>query len=135
MISITAALVCILDQQDIKDAISKAAELCQIKIEFFCLPHDQDLGTVETLLLLHESKKIKVKSFKLIKNKFLFSKFLQNDFMVISCDTFTNFSLINFINLFRVHNPTLAVCISSSYLGIDANTPGRKEKPELGIFF
>lgn len=57
---IAEVLVCILDQQETKDAITKAAESCQIKVDFFCLPCEEDLGTVETLLLLYDNKKIKV---------------------------------------------------------------------------
>lgn len=65
---------------------------------------------------------------------FIFLFFLQSDLLVLSCDFISNYPLINFINFYRIHDPSLSILIANeSSVPNQGQIPGRKTKVKTGI--
>ncbi|KRT82246.1 hypothetical protein AMK59_3733 [Oryctes borbonicus] len=98
---------------EIQNAIEKND--LEIKIEYFTVPSNEDLGTADTLRLLVEK--------------------LKSDVIVMSCDLITDINLDNLLDLFRKHNASLCTLFFNPQLHEPVVVPGpkSKHKPERDL--
>lgn len=97
-------------KQEIQSALDKTD--LKIRIEYFSIPSTEDLGTADTLRLLHD--KIKC------------------DVVVLSCDLITDFNFYEIFNEYRMHKASvLSLFFQSEPEGnIVVPGPKQKHKPE-----
>ncbi|KAM9791619.1 translation initiation factor eIF-2B subunit gamma [Syngnathus typhle] len=79
----------------------------KLKLDFVCIPEDEDLGTADALR--HIQPKIKT------------------DILVLSCDVITDVALHEVVDLFRAHDATLAMLMSKAH-EFSETVPGQKGK-------
>ncbi|KYM82134.1 Translation initiation factor eIF-2B subunit gamma [Atta colombica] len=119
----------ILERSGFKEAIVVIAEATKsdvlasldklglkIKIEFVGIPGTEDLGTADSIRLIHEK--------------------IYTDILVISCDLITNVDLLEILNLYRKHNASVtALMLPISKMPDDFVMPGlkNKQKPETDL--
>ncbi|GJQ76024.1 hypothetical protein Trydic_g18077 [Trypoxylus dichotomus] len=98
---------------EIQNAIEKND--LEIKIEYFAIPSNEDLGTADTLRLLVEK--------------------LKSDVIVMSCDLITDINLDNLLDLFRKHNASLCTLFFNPQVQEPVVVPGpkSKHKPERDL--
>ncbi|KAI4462092.1 translation initiation factor eif-2b subunit gamma [Holotrichia oblita] len=98
---------------EIQTAIDKTD--LKIKVEYFALPSNEDLGTADTLRLLEEK--------------------LKSDVIVMSCDLITDINLNNILDLFRKHNASLCTLFFNPQVQEQIVVPGpkSKHKPERDL--
>ncbi|KAG5325456.1 EI2BG factor, partial [Pseudoatta argentina] len=88
----------------------------KIKIEFVGIPGAEDLGTADSIRLIHEK--------------------IYTNILVISCDLITNVDLLEILNLYRKHNASVtALMLPIPKMPDDFITPGlkNKQKPETDL--
>lgn len=87
----------------------------ELKIDYCSIPSNEDLGTADSLRLLHDK--------------------IHSDIIVLSCDLITNVSLTNVVNLFRKHNATLCSLLFPPQTVDNIQVPGPKgkHKPERDL--
>jgi len=94
-------------ENEIKSQLSSAGY--KINMEFISVPYKQDLGTADSLKQIH--------------------KRLISDVLILSCDFISNYPLRNFINFYRINDPSLTVLIANeSSVPNKGAVPGRKTK-------
>jgi translation initiation factor eIF-2B subunit gamma len=102
-------------QQEISEEIRNQG--LEIRIDYFPVPMDQQLGTAESLILAKD---------KLI-----------TDLIVLSCDIVTDFPLIKLITMYRDQNPSLIALISTRNPTATTRSFGssknRTEKDLIGV--
>ncbi|XP_012535638.1 translation initiation factor eIF-2B subunit gamma isoform X2 [Monomorium pharaonis] len=119
----------ILERSGFKEAIVVIAEATKsdvsvsldklglkIKIEFVGIPGAEDLGTADSIRLIHEK--------------------IYTDILVISCDLIANVDLSDILNLYRKHSASVtALMLPAPRLPNDFVTPGlkNKQKPETDL--
>ncbi|XP_051943250.1 translation initiation factor eIF-2B subunit gamma [Hippocampus zosterae] len=79
----------------------------KMKLDFVCIPEDEDMGTADALR--HIQPKIKT------------------DILVLSCDVITDVALHEVVDLFRAHDATLAMLMSKAH-EFTETVPGQKGK-------
>ncbi|XP_037131366.1 translation initiation factor eIF-2B subunit gamma [Syngnathus acus] len=79
----------------------------KLKLDFVCIPEDEDMGTADALR--HIQPKIKT------------------DILVLSCDVITDVALHEVVDLFRAHDATLAMLMSKAH-EFTETVPGQKGK-------
>lgn len=86
-----------------------------IKIDYFSIPANEDLGTADSLRLLHDK--------------------ISSDVVCISCDTVTDFDLVEAVDVFRKHSASIVGVFFPQRLDCDVVVPGprTKHKPERDI--
>ncbi|XP_015787751.1 translation initiation factor eIF-2B subunit gamma [Tetranychus urticae] len=114
------SVVTIVINEGQKEAVSEAiynhfdTRTMTNRIGWFLLPNkDEDYGTADTLRLMHEQKQI------------------SSDFLVISCDTLTNYPLYQLVSSYHIRDAAITCLLSSSNIISDGSTPGKKGKPVL----
>lgn len=87
----------------------------ELKIDYCSVPSNEDLGTADSLRLLHDK--------------------IESDVIVLSCDLITNVSLTKVVDLFRKHNATLCSLLFSPQTADNLQVPGlkSKHKPERDL--
>ncbi|XP_077273590.1 eukaryotic translation initiation factor 2B subunit gamma [Temnothorax americanus] len=119
----------ILERSGFKEAIVVVAEATKsdvstsldklglkIKIEFVGIPGADDLGTADSIRLIHEK--------------------IYTDILVISCDLIANVDISEILNLYRKHNASVtALMLPAPKMPDDFVTPGlkNKQKPETDL--
>jgi len=119
----------VLERSGFKEAIVVVSELAKsdvsasleklglkIKIEIVGIQGAEDLGTADSIRLIHEK--------------------IYTDFLVISCDLITNIDILDILNLYRKHNASItALMLPVSKVPDDFVTPGpkNKQKPETDL--
>lgn len=100
-------------KSDIQNILDKT-EL-EIKIDYFSISGKEDLGTADSLRLLHDR--------------------LKSDVVVISCDFITDFSLKGVLDIFRMHDASVASLFFHPPSGENLTIPGpkSKHKPERDL--
>lgn len=86
----------------------------EIKIEYFCIPSNEDLGTADSLRLLEER--------------------LKSDVIVMSCDLMTDININDVLDLFRKHNASLCTLLFNPLIQEPVVVPGPKSKHKPGKF-
>lgn len=86
-----------------------------IKVEYFPIPSTEDLGTADTLRLLHEK--------------------LKSDVIVMSCDLISDINLNNVLDLFRKHDASLCTLFFNPQSQEQIVIPGPKSKHKPGNLF
>ena len=99
-------------KNEIQNAIEKSG--LDIKIDYFSVSDNEDLGTADTLRLLHDK--------------------LTCDVLVFSCDLITDVSLFETLNLFRKHNASISTLLFDAESSEQVVVPGPKSKYKLGEF-
>ncbi|XP_049602894.1 translation initiation factor eIF2B subunit gamma isoform X2 [Syngnathus scovelli] len=79
----------------------------KLKLDFVCIPEDEDMGTADALR--HIQPKIKT------------------DILVLSCDVITDVALHEVVDLFRAHDATFAMLMSKAH-EFTETVPGQKGK-------
>jgi translation initiation factor eIF-2B subunit gamma len=119
----------ILEHSGFKEAIVIVSELTKsdvsasldklnlkIKTEIVGIQGAEDLGTVDSIRLIHEK--------------------IYTDFLVISCDLITNVNILEILNLYRKHNASItALMLPVLKVPDNFTTPGlkNKQKPETDL--
>lgn len=119
----------ILERSGFKEAIVVVSELTKfevsaaldklglkIKLEIVGIPGAEDLGTADSIRLIHEK--------------------IYTDFLVISCDLIANIDISKILNLYRKHNASItALMLPVPKVPDDFVTPGpkNKQKPETDL--
>ncbi|XP_072758124.1 translation initiation factor eIF2B subunit gamma [Anoplolepis gracilipes] len=119
----------ILERAGFKEAIVVVSELTKfevsaaldklslkIKMEIVGIPGAEDLGTADSIRLIHEK--------------------IYTDFLVISCDLIANIDISKILNLYRKHNASItALMLPVPKVPDDFVTPGpkNKQKPETDL--
>ncbi|KAL6257374.1 hypothetical protein P5V15_010947 [Pogonomyrmex californicus] len=101
-------------KSDVSAALDKLG--LKIKIEIVGIPGAEDLGTADSIRLIHEK--------------------IYTDILVISCDLITNVDLSEILNLYRKHNASItALMLPVPKVPDDFVTPGlkNKQKPEIDL--
>lgn len=101
----------------------------KLKLDFFCIPVDEDIGTAESLLMMKNQNQIK------------------SDLLVISCDLITTLPLHRFIDVHRKTDSTLtmllapqmslseaSICGDKSFKKLDYDIIGLDEKNRVIVF-
>lgn len=84
----------------------------KIKLEIVGIPEAEDLGTAESIRLIHDK--------------------IYTDFLVISCDLITNIDISEILNLYRKHNASVtALMLPLPKVPDDFVTPGPKNNQKL----
>ncbi|XP_057714237.1 translation initiation factor eIF-2B subunit gamma [Corythoichthys intestinalis] len=83
----------------------------KMKLDFVCIPEDEDMGTADALR--HIQPKIKT------------------DILILSCDVITDVALHEVVDLFRAHDATLAMLMSKGH-EFTETVPGQKGKKKTG---
>lgn len=91
--------------KDIADSVSNKLE---IKLDLVSIPFSEDWGTADSL--------------RYIKDK------LKNDFLIVSCDLITDFSLNVLADVHRINNATLTILLSAVSNNIQQIPPGHKRR-------
>lgn len=84
-----------------------------IKIEYFTIPEDEDLGTADSL--------------RLVYNKIL------SDVIILSCDLVSDIKLKDVLDLFRKHDATVASLLIKPEQSQQLSVPGPKVKHKPGM--
>lgn len=119
----------ILERSGFREAIVVVSELTKfdvlasldklglkIKAEVVGIPEADDLGTADSIRLIHEK--------------------IRTDFLVISCDLITNIDILEILNLYRKHNASIAaLMLPAPKVQDDFVTPGpkNKQRPETDL--
>jgi len=119
----------ILERSGFKEAIIIVSELTKfevsasidklnlkIKTEIVGIQGAEDLGTVDSIRLIHEK--------------------IYTDFLVISCDLITNVDILEVLNVYRKHNASItALMLPVVKVPDNFTTPGpkNKQKPETDL--
>lgn len=101
-------------KSDVSTSLDKLG--LKIKIEFLGIPGAEDLGTADSIRLIHEK--------------------IYTDILVISCDLITNVDILEILNVYRKHNASVtALMLPTPKLPDDFITPGlkNKQKPETDL--
>lgn len=101
-------------KSDISASLDKLG--LKIKIELVGIPGADDLGTADSIRLIHEK--------------------IYTDILVISCDLITNVDISEILNLYRRHNASVtALLLPVPKISDDFVTPGlrNKQKPETDL--
>lgn len=101
-------------KSDVSVALDKLG--LKIKLEFVGILGAEDLGTADSIRLIHEK--------------------IYTDILVISCDLITNVDVLDILNLYRKHNASLtALMLPMPRIPDDFVTPGlkNKQKPETDL--
>ncbi|KAJ3642786.1 hypothetical protein Zmor_025541 [Zophobas morio] len=111
----TDVILVVLEQQksEIQSVLDKT-EL-EIKIEYFPISGKEDLGTADSLRMLHDR--------------------LKSDVLVVSCDLVSDVSLKGVLDVFRMHDASVASLFFHSQGGDGLVVPGpkSKHKPERDL--
>lgn len=106
-------------KQEIEACLDKTD--LKIRIEYFTINSNEDLGTADSLRLLKANNKIK------------------RDLVVVSCDLITDFKLHNVLNQFRMHRASiLSLFFKNEEEPVAVPGPKQKYKPgmfTLGVYF
>ncbi|XP_012223727.1 translation initiation factor eIF2B subunit gamma [Linepithema humile] len=103
-----------LTKSDVSASLEKLG--LKIKLEVIGIQGAEDLGTAESIRLIHEK--------------------IYTDFLVISCDLITNIDILDILNLYRKHNASItALMLPVPKVLDDFVTPGpkNKQKPETDL--
>ncbi|KAL6433010.1 hypothetical protein ACFW04_006361 [Cataglyphis niger] len=103
-----------LTKSEVSAALDKLG--LKIKLEIVGIPGAEDLGTADSIRLIHEK--------------------IYTDFLVISCDLIANIDVSKILNLYRKHNASItALMLSVPKVPDDFVTPGpkNKQKPETDL--
>lgn len=84
----------------------------EIRIDYFTIPGDEDLGTADSLRLIHD----KIKS----------------DVIILSCDLVSDVKLKGVLDLFRKHDATIASLLLKPEQTQQLTVPGPKAKYKPG---
>lgn len=96
---------------EIQNALDKSD--LEIRIDYFSVSGDEDLGTADSLRLVHD----KIKS----------------DVVVLSCDLVSDVKLKGVLDLFRKHDATIASLLLKPEQSQQLIVPGPKAKYKPGI--
>lgn len=84
----------------------------EIKIDYFSIPDNEDLGTADSLRLLSDK--------------------LRSDVLVISCDFISDVNLKGVIDIFRSHGASIATLLAHPQHSESVVVPGPKSKHKPG---
>ncbi|XP_067631763.1 translation initiation factor eIF2B subunit gamma [Eurosta solidaginis] len=109
------AIVVVLESERSEIQLSMERTPLKIKIDYAAIDSDSDLGTADSLRLIHDK--------------------LKSDFLLMSCDIVSNVSLYPLINKFRQHDAALAALLFKSGFESNVTLPGpkTKHKPERDL--
>ncbi|CAH1155856.1 unnamed protein product [Phaedon cochleariae] len=98
---------------DIQSVLEKTD--LEVKIDYFCINDNEDMGTADSLRLLHDK--------------------LRSDILVMSCDFVSEVNLKGVFNIFRAHNASVASLLlhPQNNEGIVVPGPKSKHKPERDL--
>ncbi|KAK9881691.1 hypothetical protein WA026_017208 [Henosepilachna vigintioctopunctata] len=111
----TECIIVVLDNQkhEVQSTVDKFN--LGIKAEYFSIPSNEDLGTADSLRLLHDK--------------------LHSDVLVLPCDLITNTDLNSALDIFRTHNATITSLFMKPQQPDAVLVPGPKpkHKPERDL--
>ncbi|XP_011163998.1 translation initiation factor eIF-2B subunit gamma [Solenopsis invicta] len=102
------------NKSDVSASLDKLG--LKIKLEFVGIPGNEDLGTADSIRLIHEK--------------------INTDILVISCDLIANVDLSELLNLYRKRSASvIALMLPALKVPSDFVTPGpkNKQKPEMDL--
>lgn len=98
-----------LTKSDVSASLDKLG--LKIKVEIVGIPGAEDLGTADSIRLIHEK--------------------IYTDILVISCDLITNIDILEMLNLYRKHNASItALMLPVQEVPDNFVTPGPKNKQQ-----
>lgn len=97
-------------KNEIQNTIEKSG--LEIKIDYFSVSDNEDMGTADTLRLLHDK--------------------LKSDVLIFSCDLITDVSLLETLSLFRKHNASISTLLFDVENSEQVVVPGPKSKYKQG---
>lgn len=113
--NISDVIIIVLENQknEIQSTLDKV-EL-DLKIEYVTIPSNEDLGTADSLRLIHDK--------------------LKSDVLVLSCDTVTDINFKDLLDLYRKHDATICSLLFSPQPNGNMVIPGpkSKHKPERDL--